>query len=95
MPILVRSALFAVGLGFAAVTANAQAYYPGYYPPGYSAYTYPTYDYYSPRYYNYSYPWYSGYPSYYSSATPYNDPYVGARPYSDSAGPSASGHVGY
>lgn len=43
MRIIARSILFATGLLFAAVTANAQAYYSGYYYPGYTAY--PSYTY--------------------------------------------------
>ena len=69
MRIIARSILFATGLLFAAVTANAQAYYSGYYYPGYTAYpndyTYP-YPYY---YYNYVYPSYAG-SYYYSRPTP-------------------------
>ena len=92
MRIIVRSILFATGLLFAAVTANAQAYYSGYYYPGYTAY--PSYTYPYPYYYNYVYPSYAG-SNYYSRPTPYNDPYVASRPYSDGAGPRVSDHVGY
>ncbi|MGH7063247.1 MAG: hypothetical protein ACREET_04125 [Stellaceae bacterium] len=81
-----------LGLGFAAVVstaAMAQPYYP-YYPPGYS---YPAYS------YGYGYPYYgSYYPYYYPAYRPapaYSDPYVALRPYSDRAGPAASGHTGY
>ena len=93
MRVIVRSILFATGLLFAAVTANAQAYYSGYYYPGYTAYPgtvvapNPTYPY--PYYYNHVYPWYAGSP-YYSRPTAYNDPYVALRPYSDGAGPKAN-----
>ena len=54
--------LFATGLLFAAVTANAQSYYSGYYYPGYTVYP-DDYTYPYPYYYNYVYPWYAG--SYY------------------------------
>jgi hypothetical protein len=93
MRIIIRSILFATGLLFAAVTANAQAYYPGYYYPGYTAYPgytvapSPTYTY--PYYDNYVYPRYAWVP-YYSKPTAYNDPYVALRPYSDGAGPKAN-----
>ncbi len=60
MLIIARSILFATGLLFAAVTANAQAYYSGYYYPYYTAY--PGYTYHDSYYYNYAYPWYSGSP---------------------------------
>jgi len=50
-----------------------------YYYPGYGgAYNYPTYNY------------YAGTP--YPSPGAYWDPYVAQRPYSDNAGPKASGH---
>jgi hypothetical protein len=95
VPIITRSILFATGLLLAAVTANAQSYYSGYYYPGHTAYpgtaatpgTYPDYD-------SYVYPWYAQWP-YYTPPTPYNDPYVASRPYSDGAGPRVSDHVGY
>jgi len=92
MRIIARSILFATGLLFAAVTANAQAYFSGYYYPYYTAY--PGYTYPYSNYYNYAYPWYSGSP-YYVRPTPYNDPYVASRPYSDGAGPRVSDQVGY
>jgi hypothetical protein len=85
--------LFATGLLFAAVTANAQSFYSGYYYPGYTAYPNDYTDPY-PYYYNYVYQWYAG-SYYYDRPTPYNDPYVASRPYSDSAGPRVSDHVGY
>ncbi len=71
--------------------ANAQAYYGGTYQyqypyGGYSQYT--PYYYYGP-----GYSWYYG--PRYRRATPYGDPYVYWRPYSDGAGPKASGHTGY
>ena len=50
-----------------------------YYYPGYGwAYNYPTYNY------------YAGSP--FASPKAYWDPYVAQRPYSDNAGPKASGH---
>ena len=93
MRIIARSILFATGLLFAAVTANAQSYYSGYYYRGYSAYP-DDYRYPYPYYYNYVYPWYAG-AYYYYRLTPYTDPYVASRPYSDGAGPRVSDHVGY
>jgi hypothetical protein len=56
------------------------ATYPWYYQyPGYGyAYNYPTYNYYAG----------SAFPA----PRAYWDPYVAARPYSDNAGPKASGH---
>jgi hypothetical protein len=50
--------------------------------------------------YPYGYFAYYGWPYYfqgpvYRPAPAYSDPYVGWRPYSDAAGPRASGHVGY
>ncbi len=92
MRIIARSILFATGLLFAAITANAQAYYSGYYIPvtlhiratRLSKLPYPY-----PYYYNYVYPSYAG-SYYYSRPTPYNDPYVASRPYSDGAGPKAN-----
>jgi hypothetical protein len=104
MRIIARSMLFAAGLLFAAVAANAQGYYPGYYYPYYTTYpyyntypgyvTYPRDTYPYPYYYNHVYPWYATAP-YYSAPTAYNDPYVASRPYSDGAGPRVSDHVGY
>ena len=47
------------------------------------------YPYPYPYYYNYVYPSYAG-SYYYSRPTPYNDPYVASRPYSDGAGPKAN-----
>ena len=58
-------------------SASATPYY--YYYPGYGYYyNYPTYNY------------YAGSP--FASPKAYWDPYVAARPYSDNAGPKASGH---
>jgi hypothetical protein len=97
-----------VGLGLlttAAVTAHAQ-YYNYYGQPNnysWSQYNYPGYQnsysktpyyYYYPGYgYSYNYPvynYYNGSP--YPAPKAYWDPYVAARPYSDNAGPKASGH---
>lgn len=85
-------------MGFAAAMATTAAAQPYYYP-GYSYYSYPWYSY--PAYgYPCTYSWSYGWPSYYAApayrpAPAYSDPYVTARPYSDSAGPRASGRVGY
>ena len=88
------------------VTAHAQ-YYNSYYgtpnTQSWSAYNYGGYQssasegpyyYYYPGYgYSYNYPIYS-----YAQGSPYPtpraywDPYVALRPYSDNAGPKASGH---
>ena len=94
MRIIARSMLFATGLLFAGVAANAQGYYPGYYYPYYTTYpyyntypgyvTYPGDTYPYPYYYNHVYPWYATAP-YYLAPTAYNDPYVASRPYSDGA----------
>ena len=87
------AASLAIGLliGYAA-TANAQVYYNGYYqnyyPYGGYSYRYTPYSYYSP-----GYTWYYG--TRYPRSAAYADPYVYWRPYSDSAGPRASGHTGY
>jgi hypothetical protein len=91
-----------LGLGLLAgvtMTANAQTYYnpaPTHSYPGYYAgqpYYYSGYPYYYPgtTYYNYpTYGTYLGTP--YPAPKAYWDPYVGWRPYSDNAGPKASGH---
>ena len=106
---MVKPALLGVGLAAViATTATAQVYYPYSYPgytyyPGYSYYSYPayTYRYGYPAYgYSYSYApnygWAWPYPvPTYQTAPAYSDAYVSWRPYSDSAGPRASGHVGY
>jgi hypothetical protein len=104
MDIMIKAAVLGLGLVTAISTAAAaQPYYP-YYAPGYgypaysypsytSAYTYPSYSYpYGYAYYGTPY-----YPYYYSGyrPAPYSDPYVALRPYSDKAGPAASGHTGY
>ena len=82
-------------------------YYGGYYgggnPATWSPYNYPGYQtntsgtpwyYYYPGYgcsYNYpTYNYYAGSP--FPAPRAYWDPYVAARPYSDNAGPKASGH---
>ena len=89
---MIKPLLLAVAL-VALVTANAAAQpYYSYYPPSYDypgyGYAYP-YPYYSPPYY-YPYAF-----SAYRPAPAYSDPYVALRPYSDRAGPAASGHTGY
>jgi hypothetical protein len=80
--------------------------WPTPYPPStstWSPYNYPGYQmstsatpwyYYYPGYgYGYNYPTYNYYAgSPYPAPKAYWDPYVGARPYSDNAGPKASGH---
>jgi hypothetical protein len=67
--------------------------YPGYpytYNPGYTyAHNYPSYG----SYYAWPYQSYLGYP--YASPLAFWDPYVWYRPYSDNAGPKASGHGGF
>ena len=74
---------------------------PYYSAPYYSGYDAPGYYTGWPSSYSYSYPWgYSGvygwpYAWAYRPAPAYSDPYVAARPYSGSAGPRASDHVGY
>ena len=94
----------AVGLGLlmaTAATTHAQ-YYNYYGSPNtnnWSPYNYPGYQsntsgnpsyYYYPGYgYAYNYPTYNYYAR---SAWAYWDPYVALRPYSDNAGPKASGH---
>jgi hypothetical protein len=92
MAILIRSILCGSVLLLAAATADAQPYYPWYSYPAYPAYPYAAYTY--PPYYSYGYR-YPGSAYYGYRPTPYNDPYVARRPYSDGAGPKASGHTGY
>jgi hypothetical protein len=88
-----------------ASTSHAQ-YYRHYYSPNSTylwPYNYPRYQtsfsvtpYYYPGYgYIYNYPTYSYYagPPYLAPKA-YWDPYVAARPYSDNAGPKASGYGG-
>jgi hypothetical protein len=109
MQTLVKTSAVALALvGGLVVTARAQ-YYNSYYgtpnTQSWSAYNYPGYQswtsggryyYYYPGYgYSYNYPTYR-----YSQGSPYPaplaywDPYVALRPYSDNAGPKASGHGG-
>ncbi len=90
---MARTSAFAAGvLTAAAATAHAQN-------SGYPATAYQT-----PPAYGYSYPSYNA-GGYYASGLPasgsgqpyaapkaFGDPYVGWRPYSDNAGPKASGH---
>jgi hypothetical protein len=102
---MIKSALLGIGIvAGLATSAVAQPYYPYYYYPGYSYYSAPGYSYPTYSYPAYGYPY--GYSSYnawpyaypgpaYRPAPAYSDPYAAARPYSDSAGPRASGHVGY
>jgi hypothetical protein len=83
----------------AVVTADAQYYYnpfPTYSYPWYYSnpnYYYSGYPYYYPGYSYYNYPSYDTYlGTPYPGPRSYWDPYVGWRPYSDNAGPKASGH---
>jgi hypothetical protein len=106
---LAKTSAVALALvGGIVVTAHAQ-YYNAYdgtpNTQSWSAYNYPGYQssalgtpyyYYYPGYsYSYHYPTYS-----YAQGSPYPtplaywDPYVALRPYSDNAGPKASGHGG-
>jgi hypothetical protein len=85
------------GLGFLVVGAagvQAQTTYPGAYPQYYPAYNY-GYDY--PGYgYSFGWPVYQSYlGNPYPAPLAYWDPYVWYRPYSDNAGPKASGHGGF
>jgi hypothetical protein len=96
---IAKPAIFGIGLLLAAAAgAQAQtAYYPGYYP-GPVWQNYPTYDY--PYYYSgYSNPYGWPYRTYLGNPYPaplaFWDPYVWYRPYSDNAGPKASGHGGF
>jgi len=106
MQVLARAALVGLGLfSGAAVTTHAQ-YYPSNtqinnyswstnnYPSYQSSYSATPYYYYYPGYgYSYNYPtynYYTGWP--YPTPKAYWDPYVALRPYSDNAGPKASGH---
>ena len=97
---LVKAMALVLGLlTGAGATANAQYY--NYYPPPYSAYgnfyyTGTPWGYYYPGYgYGYNYPTYGSYPgAQYPAPAAFWDPYVGWRPYSDHAGPKASGHGG-
>ncbi len=90
-----RTSAFAAGvLTAAAATAQAQSSgYPGtaYQAPPTSGYSYPSYN--PGGYYNSGVPAsgsYMGRP--YATPKAFWDPYVGSRPYSDNAGPKASGH---
>jgi len=91
-----------------AASGHAQYYnYYGYYgggnPSTWSPYNYPGYQtstsatpsyYYYPGYgYSYNYPTYNYYGgSPFPAPRAFWDPYVASRPYSDNAGPKASGH---
>jgi hypothetical protein len=94
---MLKSALLRIGRAAGVVRdAAAQPHYPHYYP-GYGYYPYPGYTYPAPSYpcgYSCGWPYLSPAPAY-RAAPAYSGPYVAARPYSDSAGPRASGHVGY
>src|SRR5262249_39393136 len=103
--IMFKAALLGMGiLAVVTTTAAAQVYYPYSYP-SYNYYSYPGYGYPTYSYPSYSYPYgyapYYGWPYYqapaypYRAAPAYSDPYVGWRPYSDSAGPKASTRGGY
>jgi hypothetical protein len=99
MRTMFKSAL--LGIGFVAAVATAaiaQPYYSYYYPSYsyYPGYSYPTYS------YPYGYASYYGWPNQlnyyrppYRAAPAYSDPSAWWRPYSDGAGPKASGHTGY
>jgi hypothetical protein len=95
MRCVTKSAAFGCGLLLAAaVGAQAQtAYYPSPYWQNYPTYAY-TYGY--PGYGSY-YGWpYQSYLGYlYPAPLAFWDPYVWYRPYSDNAGPKASGHGGF
>jgi hypothetical protein len=92
---LAKPAVFGFGLLLAdAAGAQAQTAYPGApwqnYPTYNYAYGYPTYG------YSYGWPVYQSYLGYpYPAPLAYWDPYVWYRPYSDNAGPKASGHGGF
>lgn len=101
---IAKPAMF--GLGFVvAGAAGAQAqgvYYPGTTWQNYPTYTYPyaystTYPYgYPPYGYPYGAPVDRSYLGYsYPAPLAFWDPYVWYRPYSDNAGPKASGHGGF
>jgi hypothetical protein len=108
MKTLTKAAVVTVGLvGGFAVTAHAQYYnyYGAPYTYSWSPYNYPRYQtsvapnpyyYYYPGYgYTYNYPTYNYYVGTpYPAPKAYWDPYVGFRPYSDNAGPKASGYGG-
>lgn len=96
MSSVIKGTVLAVGLLTVAAAANAQNY-------GYTGTAYPYYGYTYQAYPNYYYPYdyrsYGYYPTYgsymgnpYPAPLAFWDPYVGYRPYSDNAGPKASGH---
>jgi len=102
-----RATAAIVGLGLLAGTAasgHAQNYnyygapstytWPPYNYPRYQARTSgnPWYYYYPGYDYAYDYPTYNYAGSAYPAPKAYWDPYVALRPYSDNAGPKASGH---
>jgi hypothetical protein len=96
----IESAVFAFGLlligvvGTQAQTTYSSSPYSQSYPTYGYTYSYPGYSYpgYSP-YYVWPYQSYLGDP--YPAPLAYWDPYVWYRPYSDNAGPKASGHGGF
>jgi hypothetical protein len=106
MSTLAKAAAVGVALlAGGAATADAQYYNPygtpnsyswsPYNYPGYqgSVATYPYYYYYPGYGYTYNYPTYSYYNGWgYPAPRAFWDPYVAQRPYSDNAGPKASGH---
>ena len=84
---MLKSALLRIGRATGVVSAaGAQPYYPHHYP-GYGYHPYPGYTYPAPSYScGYSCGWPYLYPApTYRPAPAYSDPYVAARPYSDSA----------
>jgi hypothetical protein len=106
MQMVIKATVVGVGL-LSGIAATAQAQYYNYYGtpniyssspqnyPGYqTSYSANPWYYYYPGYgYTYNYPTYNYYTgSAYPAPRAYWDPYVGARPYSDNAGPKASGH---
>jgi len=106
MHTLAKSALAGLALLTCAASTSSTQYYSYYYTPN-STYWWPhnylgyqtifsVTPYYFPRYgYIYNYPtynYYAGPP--YLAPKAYWDPYVAARPYSDNAGPKASGYGG-
>ena len=103
---LATAAVVALGLLAGAATTGYAQYYNYYGAPStssWSPYNYPGYQtstsgnpwyYYYPGYgYAYNYPTYNYYGgSPFPAPEAYRDPYVAQRPYSDNAGPKASGH---
>jgi hypothetical protein len=106
MQTLTKAAVIGLGLLTTAAAGTASAQYYNYYMPNsstWSAYNYPGYQtsvsgtpyyYYYPGFgYAYNYPTYNYFAgSPFPAPKAYWDPYVAQRPYSDNAGPKASGH---